>query len=614
MFKKAILLSSTMTLAMAIAMPAAAQDYEDEIFVTATKRQQTLQEVPVAVTVTSAETIERAKIQDIVDLQTVVPSLRVTQLQNSAQTNFIIRGFGNGANNAGIEPSVGVFIDGVYRSRSAGALSDLPNMERVEVLRGPQSTLFGKNASAGVISVVTAKPSYDLEGYFEGTLGNYNQRALKGYVSTGLADNIAVSLGGSINQRDGYYKNLLTGIDQNDRDRWGLRGQILFEPSDDISFRIIGDIDKIDEICCGVGNIVAGPTADIITGGGVLNLLFPDPNDPLRNGLSANLVPNDLYAYEGYYDFDPTNEIENKGVSFHGDFVLNDDMTLKTITSYRTQDVMFNGDVDFTGARLVEQNVQTTDSTAFTQEIRLEATSGNLDWQVGGFYFEEDLTTDTLLSYDDQFRAFADYNVFLLTQQFAFGRALDIIGNLTQTGPYFTEGQGLQVGFNQDNSALSLFAQGDYHFGDKLTVTGGVAFVEDRKKVSSFSNQTEIFSRLDLDTAAFGLFSDLSALQFLPPFQDFPNEVEGNKTRDDKVTYTLRGAYDLTNDINVYASVATGFKASTWNLSRDSRPTQADFDQLQTRGLTVPNLTVGSRFARPENSTVYEIGVKAKLD
>jgi len=130
----------------------------EEIVVTATKRAATLQDIPIAVTVTSAETIEKAQIQDLLDLQSVVPSLRVSQLQSSANSTFIIRGFGNGANNVGVEPSVGVFIDGVYRSRSASSISDLPRLERVEVLSGPQSTLFGKNASAGVVSVVTPKP------------------------------------------------------------------------------------------------------------------------------------------------------------------------------------------------------------------------------------------------------------------------------------------------------------------------------------------------------------------------------------------------------------------------------------------------------------------------
>ena len=136
----------------------------NEIVVTATKREQTLQEIPVAVSVTTAETIERAQIRDITDLQSVVPSLRVTQAQGQFATTYNIRGFGTSGNNLGLEPSVAVFVDGVYRSRAISQISDLPDIQRVEVLRGPQSTLFGKNASAGVISIVTRKPSFRFGG------------------------------------------------------------------------------------------------------------------------------------------------------------------------------------------------------------------------------------------------------------------------------------------------------------------------------------------------------------------------------------------------------------------------------------------------------------------
>lgn len=640
MLKKAFLTTSSITLATAVALPAFAQEYEDEIIVTATKRQQTLQEVPVAVTVTTADTIEKARIQDIIDLQTVVPSLRVTQLQNTANTNFIIRGFGNGANNAGIEPSVGVFIDGVYRSRSAGALADLPNLERVEVLRGPQSTLFGKNASAGVISVVTAKPSYDTEGYVEASLGNFNLRSIKGYASTGLgdADTVALSIGGSATLRDGYYDNLTTGVAQNDRDRWGIRAQALLEPNDDISIRLIGDIDQIDEVCCGVANIVAGPTADIITGGGslvdinnALAFLGAPPRSLLAPeqlaGLGQQLVPNNLFAYEGFYDFDPVNELENRGLSLHIDYELNENISVKSITSYREQDLFSNGDVDFTGARLVSQNTLDVNTKTFTQELRFEGGGDNFDWLVGGYYFNDDLFEDTDIRYGDEFRAFGDYNVWLLqalpfladpmnaAPPSGFGAPLNFFDIVIprQTGAPFNAldaGQGLQVGFTQDNEAFSFFGQGDWEIFDGLTLTGGLSFVRDEKEVTSFSNQTDQFSTLELS----GAFAALSALQFLPPFQDIPNAVEDNTSGDSKWTYTVRGAYDVSDDINVYASVATGFKATTWNLSRDSRPTPADADALRQRGLAVVNLNSGSRFAGPEEATVYELGVKAKLD
>ena len=202
--------------AATLVTPVAAQDdsasFIEEIIVTASKRETTLQATPIAVSVVTNKDLEQAHIQDIKDLQFLVPSLRVTQLQSSGNTNFVIRGFGNGANNAGIEPSVGVFIDGVYRSRTASALADLPNLERIEVLRGPQSTLFGKNASAGVISVITAKPSLnETTGSTTLTVGDYNQVIVKGDVNGPLSDTVGFSLSGSFSQRDGYYDNLAGG-------------------------------------------------------------------------------------------------------------------------------------------------------------------------------------------------------------------------------------------------------------------------------------------------------------------------------------------------------------------------------------------------------------------
>ena len=210
---------------------AAQEEVEDEvnrlntITISATKREQTLQDVPVAVSVVDDATIEKAEILDLNDLQSVVPSLGIRTFQTSANATFTIRGFGNGSNNVGVEPSVGVFIDGVYRSRAAAQIGDLPSIQRVEVLRGPQSTLFGKNASAGVVSVVTRKPSDTFGGSVEASFGNFNLQRYKGYVTGPIADGLSFSLGGGINKRDGTATEIETGSDVNQRDRWNLRGQ-----------------------------------------------------------------------------------------------------------------------------------------------------------------------------------------------------------------------------------------------------------------------------------------------------------------------------------------------------------------------------------------------------
>ena len=178
-----------------------------EIVVTATKREQTLQDVPISVSVTSEATIEQAHIKDLIDLQSVVPSLKVQQFNAIGQTNFLIRGFGNGSGNDGIESSVGVFVDGVYRSRTSSALDDLPEVERIEVLRGPQSTLFGKNVSAGAISIVTAKPQFTLGGDAELDFGNYSYKQARASITGPLTDTVAVRLSGNADLRDGYLTN-----------------------------------------------------------------------------------------------------------------------------------------------------------------------------------------------------------------------------------------------------------------------------------------------------------------------------------------------------------------------------------------------------------------------
>ena len=647
----------------------------NSIVVTASKREQTLQEVPVAVSVATAETLERDQIRDIRDLETVVPSLTVGQRQSSANTGFFIRGFGNGANNAGIEPSVGVFIDGVYRSRTASSISDLPNVQRVEVLRGPQSTLFGKNASAGVISVTTEEPQFDFGGNAELTYGNYDALVARAYVTGPLSDMVAVSLGGGINSRDGFFDDLNTGSEVNNRDRWYTRGQVLVDNGTDFSIRVIADYDSIDEVCCGVVNVQSGPSTAVIQ---ALGGMVSDPNDPF-----ADVV---------YNNFDSTNDIENWGVSAQIDYEFGD-FTVTSITASRTTNAVTVQDSDFSSADLIYPNSQDLEIDTFTQELRIAGSIGDrVDVLLGAFYINEDVQQYNQLLYGADFRNYANLLVgnlsggaFTLAPSPLFPSAVpleQVFSQAFQTnyvGTFFNQGQGFTEEYTLDSEAFSIFGQVDFEIVDGLVLTLGGNYTDDSKQFTQDAVSTDVFSAIDFDapelapfrgqvltqgaiatavgdalgldrlateaevlafatnpaTAAFfptiqagatafaqanvnnplaNPLNPLRALQFLPPFLGVPNAVEDGRINDDNFSYSIRLAYDVTPDVNIYASYATGFKASSVNLSRDARPALIDRTAILNAGLDLPNLTFGSRFAGPEESKVMEVGIKANLD
>ena len=603
--------------------------------VTATKREQTLQDIPVAVTVTQAEVIAQAQIQDILDLQSIVPSLRVTQLQTSTQTNFLIRGFGNGANNPGIEPAVGVFIDGVYRSRSASQIGDLLDISRVEVLRGPQSTLFGKNASAGVISVITQLPSYEFGGHGEISLGNYNARIVQGRITGPITDNMAYSLAGSWNQRDGYFENLFNGQETNERDRWSLRGQLLIEPNDRHRYRVIADFARIDEDCCGVVNLVDGPTGALV------------------RAVGGEIYTGNPFDRRAYFDRQPENRVDNGGVSLNADWQF-DRMSLTSITSARRQKAEFDYDTDFTSANLVPTNLNKQEIDTFTQEFRLTSNGeGPFDWQLGGFFFKEDVEYLNGIFYGDAFRAYATGLIAAATGSATVLNDLEAALGLPG-GTFFAPGQGGEVDFEQDNTSYTVFAQGDWRVTDRATLTLGVAYLQDRKKIVGRDNTTDVFSSLnfvDIGFAqAFGALTGLPPtpgniggnlvaaqqadfisvtpcsatnpppvcnsllglypLQFIAPIIPF----DDGRSNDSRMNYTLRLAFELTDNINVYGGVSTGYKSTSWNLSRDSRPFGGP-DASPLGGFANPFYArYGTRFARPEKSTVYEIGLKAQWE
>jgi iron complex outermembrane recepter protein len=620
----------------------------DEIIVTAAKREQTLQDVPISVSVTGQDTIEKAQVRDLIDLQSVVPSLKVAQFQSAGQVNFIIRGFGNGNGNDGIESSVGVFIDGVYRSRSAAALDDLPEIERIEVLRGPQSTLFGKNVSAGAISIITKKPQFDFGGKAEITLGNYGNINPKATITGPLGESLAVRLSGSVNSREGYGTNLTNKTRVNDRNRWSIRGDVLFEPSADFSLRIIGDYNVIKEVCCTASSVYNGPATLLI---GTLG----------RIG-----TPSTFFNRNVVYNTDPTNRVVGKGVSGQIDWNLGF-AKLTSITAYRNQVNQTTLDVDFTGAD-ISNLTSGNKSDFFTQELRLASTgNGPFSWLIGAFYGDEKLTTGRDIRYGKDARAFINAQtggpgglVFALESLQAATNAVPGFATIIPGQTYFATGTGIADNWSQKDKSFSVFGQADFDVTDRLTVTGGLGYLNDHKEVVSSVVLNDAFSLLNLNNVprlgllpfaalppsiagcllqkgynpaanggvvpvnlfGAGLGTSLPGPGSAPcpaspagvnPFGlnsaqffygdtanhapvNFPNATESGKRTDDKIVYAARVAYDF-GAVNAYVSYSKGWKGAAFNLSSDSRP---------------PNNGVG-RTAEPEDVTVYEAGIKAKF-
>jgi len=560
----------------------------EEIVVTAAKRSQTLQEVPIAVSVTSGDTIEKAEIQDILDLQSVVPSLRAEQRQSSRAANFLIRGFGGGVNNPGIEPSVGIFVDGVYRSRAAAAIGDLPRLERIEVLSGPQSTLFGKNASAGVISVVTPKPSGESGGFVSLGLGNYSSVNAKGLYEGSFSDDVTFDISGSINKRDGYFDNLTTGQDLNDRDRFGVRGQLVFQISDSSELRLLADYSNLEEFCCGTGNLFEGGTV------------------PALRALGGQLITEQPFSREQTLNVDPFAEITDQGASAQLTIDY-ENFTLTSITGFRKNEVFDIIDTDFTSSDIIGSGTNDIDIDTFSQEFRLTSTtSGAVDWMIGGFYFDESVDYVTDVRFGGLGRSYFD----LLAGGPATLALVEAIFGLP-SGTAFGNTRGVTDFFTLENEAVSLFGQLDWHLSDNLTATFGLNYTKDEKEVTYRQNNDDLFAALPFAGTP---LAGLAGFQFLPPAQEFPNAIEDGTTDDDDVTYSMRLAYQITDNTNVYISTSTGFKASSWNLDRGSRPTDSDLVAIQAAGIAVPNIVGGTRFALPEESEVFEIGLKTRFN
>jgi iron complex outermembrane receptor protein len=624
---------------------------QPDIVITAQGRRQILQDVPLAVTAVGGEQLQNSGANDIRQLNQLAPSLLVSSTGTEANGSARIRGIGTVGDNPGLESSVAVFIDGVYRSRSGIGLNELGEVERIEVLRGPQGTLFGRNASAGLIHVITRRPEFDaFGGYAELTYGNYNQIRAAGAINVPFSPQLAGRLDAVYVNRDGFYHvaNPTGGTENrvNDRDRIFVRGQLLFEPNDALSFRLIGDYSNRDESCCGavyldrattpsIGNL-NNPANPLLVGGvtdpngnNIINVLR-DLGQPLAG--FSNPYSRTIYISPGRSFVGHT---EDWGVSLEANWDLGG-ATLTSITAYRDYTSGQPGDIDYSAVDIlyradpgVVRQFQT-----FSQELRLHGTTlnGHLDWLVGAYFADEDLTLTDNLRFGNQYGRFATCRIVsggglaglyspaspgcLAARPAAFGLASPAIyAGFDRLDAINDRGSTLDT-YTQNSRNYAFFTHNIFHITDQLDFTAGFRYTNERKRfAATFGNDNAACAAQQAALIPFlgnpALAAVAGGLIGLSCQGNSTAELNGvsinDRRSEDEWTGTGVLSYRPNNDLLLYASYSRGYKAGGFNLDRSALKSPI-FPFANTVGGA--QALVGNLQFDPEINTAYEIGVK----
>lgn len=576
----------------------------DAIVVTAQKREEALQDVPIMVTVLSQEALQDAGIRDIKDLQVLVPGLTVTSTQSEAITTARIRGIGTVGDNVGLESSVGVVIDGVYRPRNSVGFGDLGEMAQIEVLKGPQGTLFGKNTSAGVINVVTKRPDFVRTADLELTAGDYGLLGMSGSFNTPVGEHAAFRIFAAQRQRDGLMKihtggGPRTNQKDYDQDYSTVRAQWRITPNDDLDINFIADYTRRDENCCSAVTLVRGAPAPLI------DALSAD------SGVSLTADP---FAREAWSNRDTTQKIQDKGLSAEVNWNTPwfGGAAFTSITAVRDWGVVNGLDFDYSSADILYREGNRDESFSgfkqFSQEFRLTGSTEKVDWMVGLFYADEDLTRN------DSYRFGTAYEAYLSTlvgQRVLAGLQAQLpAGWVNQANPatflsqvsgkpYGTNFQGLGAldRYKQNATSIALFTNNTWHATDALDLTLGLRYTNENKKLSSvYSNPNGSIgcgstlanpgARVGAALAAripnFGLLSpatqaaligavapDIVGFSCLPWANALHNGRSTKQSRDESEwTGTLKAAYRWNPNVMTYGSAARGYKAGGFNLDR----------------------------------------------
>jgi iron complex outermembrane recepter protein len=542
-----------------------ASDISDEILVTARRRKETAQEVPLAISVIGGEHIDNTGSFNVGRLTQLTPALTFysSNPRNSAAN---IRGIGApfGLTNDGIEQGVGIYVDDVYYSRAASSTFDFLDVAQIEVLRGPQGTLYGKNTTAGAINITTRAPTFDFEGRAEVTIGNLGFKQAKASVSGPLSDTVAARFALSSTSRQGTIFNVTSGNYINEQDNLGLRGQLLYKPSDDLEITLAGDFNRQNPECCGTVYVRTGAT------------------QRATNRQYAALAAAQGYSVVSTDPFDRLTDIDaplNAGNDIGGASLrVKWDIgsgTLTSVTAWRFWDWIPENDRDFTGLPIVTASNNPSQQNQYTQELRYAQSGTDLDFVIGAFVYHQRIDTQGLERHGT---ASSRWNI---NPSNALSLDPTVLAGLTAFNTQYLI-----------NTSAAVYGQASWKITDAFTIQPGVRINYDKKK--------GLYDRKVFDGLGVPVLAGQTGAVRAAQLAIFTPQSYNPSGSDWSFSYDLTASYKFTPDIMAYITYAKTFKSFGINQNG------------------VPNDTTGApalaaQTIKPESVNHYEAGVKTQF-
>lgn len=570
--------------AVATAAATSALDELDTITVTARRRDEALQDVPVAISVVDAAMLEDTGSFNVLRLTQIQPTLQFYS-QNPRNSAANIRGLGApfGLTNDGIEQGVGLYVDDVYYSRAAASTFDFLDVERLEVLRGPQGTLYGKNTTAGAINIATRAPTFTPEGSAELTLGSLGFVQAKGAISGPLlGDSLAGRIAVSGTSRHGTVFNVATGNKVNEQDNIGVRGQVLWTPGD-ARITFSGDYNKQNAECCAQIFVRVGTTQRPLARQ-YWQLAAIQDTDPLTPGIQPYAPPS-TNPFDRLTDVDANlnarNELGGAAVRAVWDAAGG---TFTSVTAWRYWDWVPSNDRDFTGLAVTTKSNNPSQQDQYTQELRYSFTGDRVDYVLGAFAYHQNLRTDGVQQQGHAASA------WLLNPTNALSQDPSVIQGLTANN---------DIGFR--NTSAALFGQLSYRVTGRLRIEPGLRLNWDKKDGSYNSTVINgdgvVLPLLNTDPAYSDPVSGARLTQQRGVLA--PQQYEA-QFKDWNVSGDLKLAYEVTSDVLAYATYARSFK--TGGITLNGVPSDA-----------AGNPILSASTVDPEKVNSYEVGLKTQF-